>query len=137
MIKFEENNCYSYIFISTLSKIVCTNAYMDISFEDLLIIDRQKKELLQKDLDQKISQLEEINSIDFKDYTPNIIAKNNNVSIGAHPSFNDPENFGRKRLNLSSDEINKLLIDQYEILQNIINIYLKMNISFYKCVFLL
>ena len=33
------------------------------------------KELLQKDLDQKISQLEEINSIDFKDYTPNIIAK--------------------------------------------------------------
>ena len=50
MIKFEENNCYSYIFISTLSKIVCTNAYMDISFEDLLIIDRQKKELLQNTL---------------------------------------------------------------------------------------
>ena len=47
------------------------------------------------------------------------ISKENNVSIGAHPSFNDPENFGRKRLNLSSDEIKKLLIDQYEILQNI------------------
>ena len=47
------------------------------------------------------------------------ICKKNGVSIGAHPSFNDPENFGRKRLNLSSDEINKLLIDQYEILQNI------------------
>jgi len=47
------------------------------------------------------------------------ICKKNEVSIGAHPSFNDPENFGRKRLNLSSKEINKLLIDQYEILQNI------------------
>ena len=47
------------------------------------------------------------------------ISKKNGVSIGAHPSFNDPENFGRKRLNLSSDEINKLLIDQYEILNNI------------------
>ena len=47
------------------------------------------------------------------------ICKKNGVSIGAHPSFNDPENFGRKRLNLSSNEINKLLIDQYEILQNI------------------
>ena len=51
------------------------------------------------------------------------ICKKNGVSIGAHPSFNDPENFGRKRLNLSSDEINKLLIDQYEILQNIAGKY--------------
>jgi UPF0271 protein len=47
------------------------------------------------------------------------ISKNNGVSIGAHPSFNDPENFGRKRMNLSSSEIRKLIIDQYEILQNI------------------
>jgi UPF0271 protein len=47
------------------------------------------------------------------------ISKENNVSIGAHPSFNDPENFGRKRINLSSSEIKKLIIDQYEILQNI------------------
>ncbi len=47
------------------------------------------------------------------------IAKKNNVSIGAHPSFNDPENFGRKRMNLSSIEIRKLIIDQYEILQRI------------------
>jgi len=44
---------------------------------------------------------------------------NNNVSIGAHPSFNDPENFGRKRINLNSSEIRKLIIDQYEILQNV------------------
>ena len=27
------------------------------------------------------------------------------VSIGAHPSFNDPENFGRKEMNLPPDEI--------------------------------
>ena len=47
------------------------------------------------------------------------ISKKNGVSIGAHPSFNDPENFGRKRMNLSSSEIRKLIIDQYEILQNI------------------
>tara|TARA_Y100001970_G_scaffold110364_1_gene137836 strand:+ start:6403 stop:7176 length:774 start_codon:yes stop_codon:yes gene_type:complete len=47
------------------------------------------------------------------------ISKENNVSIGAHPSFNDPENFGRKRINLTSSEIRKLIIDQYEILQRI------------------
>ena len=47
------------------------------------------------------------------------ISKENGVSIGAHPSFNDPENFGRSRLNLSSEEIRKLIIDQYEILENI------------------
>ncbi len=47
------------------------------------------------------------------------ISKKNGVSIGAHPSFNDPENFGRERMNLSSSEIKKLIADQYEILQNI------------------
>jgi len=47
------------------------------------------------------------------------ISKENNVSIGAHPSFNDPENFGRKRLNLSSSEITKLITDQINILSNI------------------
>ena len=47
------------------------------------------------------------------------ISKKNGVSIGAHPSFNDPENFGRERMNLSSSEIKKLITDQYEILQNI------------------
>ena len=47
------------------------------------------------------------------------ISKENGVSIGAHPSFNDPENFGRKRINLASNEIRKLIIDQYEILQEI------------------
>jgi UPF0271 protein len=47
------------------------------------------------------------------------ISKENSVSIGAHPSFNDPENFGRKRLNLPSDEITKLIVDQINILSNI------------------
>ena len=37
------------------------------------------------------------------------ISKENSVSIGAHPSFNDPDNFGRKRMNLSSSEIRKLI----------------------------
>ena len=47
------------------------------------------------------------------------ISKNNGVSIGAHPSFKDPENFGRERITLSESEIKKLIIDQYEILQKI------------------
>jgi len=49
------------------------------------------------------------------------ISKKNNVSVGAHPSFYDLENFGRKRLNLSSIEIKKLVIDQIDILSNIAN----------------
>jgi len=51
------------------------------------------------------------------------ISKKNGVSIGAHPSFNDPENFGRQRMNLSSSEVRKLIIDQYEILQKIAENY--------------
>ena len=47
------------------------------------------------------------------------ISKKNGVSIGAHPSFNDPENFGRKRMHLQPGEVRKLIIDQYEILQKI------------------
>ena len=47
------------------------------------------------------------------------ISKKRGVSIGAHPSFNDPDNFGRERMNLSENEIRKLIIDQYEILQKI------------------
>ena len=47
------------------------------------------------------------------------ISKKNNVSIGAHPSFKDPKNFGRKRHNLPENEIKKLIIDQYKILENI------------------
>ena len=38
------------------------------------------------------------------------ISKKNGVSIGAHPSFKDPENFGRRRMNLSSNEVRELII---------------------------
>jgi len=47
------------------------------------------------------------------------ISKQNGVSIGAHPSFNDLENFGRKRMNLSSNEVRKIILDQYAILQSV------------------
>ena len=47
------------------------------------------------------------------------ISKENNVSIGSHPSFNDPENFGRKRFNLPSIEITRLIIDQINILSDV------------------
>jgi len=47
------------------------------------------------------------------------ISKKNKVSIGAHPSFNDKENFGRKKLNLSPVEITALVIDQVNILSEI------------------
>ncbi len=45
------------------------------------------------------------------------ISKKNGVSIGAHPSFKDPENFGRKRMNLNNSELRKLIFNQYEKLQ--------------------
>ena len=47
------------------------------------------------------------------------ISKKNNVSIGAHPSFKDKENFGRKRLNLPSLEISKLITEQINIISEI------------------
>ena len=46
------------------------------------------------------------------------ISKKNGVSIGAHPSFNDLENFGRKKMNLSSNEVRKIILDQYEEFPN-------------------
>jgi len=47
------------------------------------------------------------------------LAKDNNVSIGAHPGFDDKKNFGRKRINLNEKEIKKLVIDQINILNEI------------------
>ncbi len=47
------------------------------------------------------------------------LAIKHNVSIGAHPSFADKENFGRKRVNLTKDEIKKLILDQIQILSEI------------------
>jgi len=49
------------------------------------------------------------------------LAKTNNVSVGAHPGFNDKKNFGRKRINLDKKEIIKLVIDQLNILNEIAN----------------
>ena len=49
------------------------------------------------------------------------ISKKNKVSVGAHPSFNDRENFGRKKLNLSSIEIRNLVINQINIISDIAN----------------
>ncbi len=46
-------------------------------------------------------------------------SKKNNVSIGAHPSFYDRENFGRKRIDLPDAKIKRLIIDQIEILSNV------------------
>jgi len=47
------------------------------------------------------------------------MAKKNGVSIGAHPSFNDKENFGRKRVYLKNSEIEKLVTEQLEIISKI------------------
>ena len=46
-------------------------------------------------------------------------SKNNSVSIGAHPSFKDKKNFGRKRINLSLKEIDILINDQLNIIDKI------------------
>ena len=49
------------------------------------------------------------------------LAKKYNVSVGAHPSFDDKDNFGRKRINLNKKEITKLIIDQINTLTEIAN----------------
>ena len=46
-------------------------------------------------------------------------ALKNNVAVGAHPSFFDKENFGRKEFLLSEDEYYKLIIEQLSIIQKI------------------
>ena len=48
------------------------------------------------------------------------ISKKNNVSIGAHPSFKDPENFVEKDL-IYRQANRKLIIDQINILSNVAN----------------
>ena len=47
------------------------------------------------------------------------ISKKNSVSVGAHPSFKDRENFGRKRINLLPAEITKLITEQVNLLSEI------------------
>jgi len=45
------------------------------------------------------------------------LAKDNNVKIGAHPSFEDRENFGRVVLNVSNEELYQSLIDQLALFE--------------------
>ena len=49
------------------------------------------------------------------------LAKEQNISIGAHPGFSDKKNFGRLKINLDEQEIKKLVIDQITILDAIAN----------------
>jgi len=48
-----------------------------------------------------------------------INSKKFGVSIGAHPGFNDRLNFGRKRYNLTSKQLDKLISEQLEIFSEI------------------
>ena len=48
------------------------------------------------------------------------LAKENDVKIGAHPSFEDKENFGRKILKFNREELLNSLTNQVESLQKIL-----------------
>ena len=50
-----------------------------------------------------------------------INAKEKNVSIGAHPGFNDLKNFGRKKINISEKDLVILIKDQLAIIDKIAN----------------
>ena len=41
-----------------------------------------------------------------------MLALRHNVRIGAHPSFHDKENFGRKEMNLSHDKLYAIILEQ-------------------------
>ena len=43
------------------------------------------------------------------------LAIDNNVKIGAHPSFPDKENFGRKIMNITEDELQKSIVFQMDL----------------------
>ena len=47
------------------------------------------------------------------------LAKRVGVNIGAHPSWNDRENFGRKEMDVSPEETEKLVFEQIQILATI------------------
>ncbi len=47
------------------------------------------------------------------------LAKQNQIKIGAHPSFPDKANFGRKVINISSEELQKNLEQQLILFKNI------------------
>jgi UPF0271 protein len=45
------------------------------------------------------------------------LALQHQVAIGAHPSFEDKEGFGRREMHLSSDEIYQIVLDQVNIMR--------------------
>ena len=47
------------------------------------------------------------------------LAKLNNVAIGAHPSYPDRANFGRKEMDLPVQEIKSLVIEQVQLVQSL------------------
>lgn len=47
------------------------------------------------------------------------LARKHGVAIGAHPSYPDRENFGRKQMEMSTHEIYQLITDQLRILNDI------------------
>ena len=47
------------------------------------------------------------------------LATNHRVKIGAHPGYNDRDNFGRTPINLSDDAFVSMIDNQLELLQNI------------------
>lgn len=47
------------------------------------------------------------------------LAQKHGVAIGAHPGFADRENFGRRELPLSPDEVHELVLDQVRKLQRL------------------
>ena len=49
------------------------------------------------------------------------LAKTNNVKIGAHPAYPDRENFGRKKISISQEELAKSIIAQIGLLAKIID----------------
>ena len=51
------------------------------------------------------------------------IALQNNIKIGAHPSFPDKENFGRAVMDISFKELEKSLINQIELIQERLDLF--------------
>ncbi|MGO2102334.1 MAG: 5-oxoprolinase subunit PxpA [Psychroflexus halocasei] len=49
------------------------------------------------------------------------LAKKNKVKIGAHPSYPDFENFGRQKINISSQKLKDSLREQIQLVQNFCN----------------
>lgn len=48
------------------------------------------------------------------------LALDNNVAIGAHPSYPDTQNFGRKTIEISSKDLKKSLMEQLSVFRSIV-----------------